>query len=449
MIHTLKHRLQSLFNDKRFQEILHGSLYSIFAKILTMLLGIVTSVIGARYYGAEMLGLVAILVSILSIAGLFSMFGLSTSLLKFVPEFTSRYSSIAGMFLYKKILFLVFFISSLVSVVVYFSADLIANNIFHNEELTFFISILAFILIFRSINNLNISMIRNLKKIKFYALLELLPKIFSIILLLILTFSFYDKYNLIYVLFAIPVIMVFLTSIYLYSISLSQRSLKMSYDLPSYKSILSVSFPMFITGGMFLVIGQTDVIMIGMYRSTSEVGIYSIVLSLSMLTTFILNSVNIMAGPKFSELYHSGDMEELKYVAQKSSKLTFFATLPILLVLILFGEFILSIYGDQFIVGYWALVILITGQFVNAATGSVGYFLDMTGHQKLFRNIIIMSGVMNILLNYILLPQYGIIGAAIASMLSIAFWNLTAAFYIKKIFGFYITYMPKYFKGNK
>jgi O-antigen/teichoic acid export membrane protein len=435
-------------NDTRFKEILHGSFYSLLAKVFAMLLGIITSMMGARYYGADMIGLVAILASVMGIAGLFSLFGLSTAMLRFVPEYITKYSLDTGILVYKKIMTLALILTSVVSLILYFSSDLIAVKIFHKDELIFFISILSIILAFRTIYSLNMSMIRILKKIKLFAIFEFTPKLVSLILLLILTFLFYNKYNLVYISFSIPVIMALLTTIYLifYLIQLRSQERPFFHHLPSYKKIFSVSFPMMIASGMSLIIGQTDIVMLGLFRSSEEVGIYSIVLSLSLITTFILNSINVIIAPKFSELFHAGEAEELKYIAQKATKLAFFSTLPILIFLLLFGRFFLSLYGSDFVFGYLALIFLVFSQFINAATGPVGYFLDMTGHQKKFRNIIIFSAILNILLNYILIPNYGIHGAAFASMLSVVLWNITAMFYIKKLYGFYIIYIPYFSK---
>lgn len=442
MINTLKSKIHSLFNDEKFKEILHGSIYSFSAKIIVSLLGIVTSIIGARYYGAEMIGLVSILGTVLSIAGLFAVFGMSTSMLRLIPEYYEKYSIAASIALYKRILGLVLLVATIVAIIIFMLSGTIANSVFHKLELTWFISLAAVVLIFQAVGNVNITMIRSLKKIKLYALFELTPKVISLLLLLILTFIFYDLYNLVYIAFSVPIIMTILTSGYLISYISSHSKRMPSNILPSNKDILALSYPMFLTGGLFVIIGQTDIVMIGMFRSSSEVGVYSIVLSLAMLTNFVLSSINVMAAPKFSELYHAGKMDELQHVVKKSSKLMFWTTLPILLILFLLGKLILSIYGQEFVIGYMALIFLILGQFVNAVSGSVGHFLNMTGYQKEFRNIMLVAALINIFLNYILLPKYGINGAAVASLLSVVFWNIMSIIFIKQKFGFIIAYLP-------
>ena len=72
------------------------------------------------------------------------------------------------------------------------------------------------------------------------------------------------------------------------------------------------------------------------------------------------------------------------------------------------------------------------GQFINAFSGSVGYIMQLTNHEKSFQNIVIIALFINILLNFILIPIYSINGAAFASKISLVFWNLSCIIYIRK-----------------
>jgi len=446
MIKFIKYKLNLLINDSKFKEVLHGSFYSLSAKIFSTLLGLFSSIIIARYYGAKVMGLLALVMTIISISELFSTIGLSTAILRLIPEYKEKFSKSISLKLYKKILNIVLVSSIVVALFILGFSNIIAIDIFHKNELLPFLSLIAIVIIFDTIKQINISTIRALKIIKVYVLFEFLPKLFSLSFLLILTFLFYDKNNPIYVALAIPILIFLLTVYYLNTYILSNDDSNISYHdkLPSSLDIVKLSLPMFLTSGLSLIIAQTDIVMIGIFKNTELVGIYNVSFSLAMLTNFILNSVNMMAAPKFAELYHANKMEELKYVAQKSSKLMFFATLPIVIILLVFGKFILNIYGEVFTDGYLVLVFLIIGQFINAASGSVGYLLNMTGYQKEFRNIILIAASMNIILNFILLPKYGINGAAFASLCSVAFWNIVSILYIKRKFGFTVAYIPKY-----
>jgi len=152
----------------------------------------------------------------------------------------------------------------------------------------------------------------------------------------------------------------------------------------------------------------------------------------------------MVLAPKFAELYFSGDMKGLATIARKSSKLVFYCTVPLLFILIVFGKLILNFFGEEFVVGYMALVFILLGQFVNSICGSVGYFMNMTGNQKEFNKIVFLGGGVNVVLNMLLIPRFGIVGAALASFFSACLWNIVSLIYIRRKYGFYMGYIPEF-----
>lgn len=136
-------------------------------------------------------------------------------------------------------------------------------------------------------------------------------------------------------------------------------------------------------------------------------------------------------------------MDELFYVAKKSTKLIFWTTIPILLGNVILGKQLLYIiYGQEFTIAYPALVFLVIGQFVNSISGATGLFMNMTGKQKIFRNIVSIAAVSNIAINFLLIPQYGIYGAAFAAAICIMGWNIATLCYMKHKFGKITAYFP-------
>jgi O-antigen/teichoic acid export membrane protein len=119
-----------------------------------------------------------------------------------------------------------------------------------------------------------------------------------------------------------------------------------------------------------------------------------------------------------------------------SSKLIFWLSCPIILFIFLNSESLLRVFGYEFVNAEFSLRVLLIGQFFNILCGSVGYILMMTGNEKILRNIIISSALINIILNIILIPQFGILGAAIASAISMIIWNITALIYIYNKYNF-------------
>jgi len=442
MITKLKNKFFINLKDRHFSEVLKGSALSFGIKILTVILGLITNYIIANYYGAEVIGTLAFLMSIMTIASMITLMGMDVSVLRLIPPLLvqKKFSRIRDIIKIKFIF--IMSLSVIVSILIYFSSSLITDVIFNKPNLTVLISLISYFIFFQVVGKFTISTIRALKNIKAFLILQFLPSIINLLILLSITISFYNLYNPIYSQITTQVIIAIISLLFLRKHLNSYKADNCREDTISLKEIVAISFPMFLTSAMQMVVLQTDILMLSSMSTLTNVGIYSIVMKLALLTSFIINSVNTIVAPKFSELYYNNQLNELKKVSKKSTKLVFFATIPVTIVLILFSDKLLSIFGDKFIAGSFALILLAIGQLVNAMAGSVGYFLNMTGHQKTLNKIVLFGALCNVILNILLIPNYGIEGAAFASMSSMIIWNIIASVYIKKQFGFYISYIP-------
>tara|TARA_B100001741_G_C16193493_1_gene432539 strand:- start:27 stop:578 length:552 start_codon:yes stop_codon:yes gene_type:complete len=175
--------------------------------------------------------------------------------------------------------------------------------------------------------------------------------------------------------------------------------------------------------------------MIGGFIGEYEVGLYNVAVRVSLITSITLTAINSITAPKISETFNSGRIEAFKSVVKESTKTIFLSTLPIIGVIFLFPDLILSLFGKDFLLAKTSLFILAFSQIINSMSGSVAIILNMTGKEKVFRNIIFVALVINILLNLLLIPKFGIEGAAIASASSLIFWNLYSVYYVYKEFG--------------
>jgi O-antigen/teichoic acid export membrane protein len=112
------------------------------------------------------------------------------------------------------------------------------------------------------------------------------------------------------------------------------------------------------------------------------------------------------------------------------------AAAPVVTLMVCFPHWLMWLFGDEFVAGAPLLRILAIGQFINVATGSVGYLLMMTGHEKDMRNSLLVVAPCSILLSLWLIPLYGATGAAVATALAIAGQNLLAVFWVRRRLGF-------------
>lgn len=181
------------------------------------------------------------------------------------------------------------------------------------------------------------------------------------------------------------------------------------------------------------------VIILGiMIDRKSEVGIFAISQRLALLVSFILVAVNTVISPKISGLYAKGHIKDLKRLVQNSSLFLIIIAIPVLVVYLLFAGLLLGLFGDEFKEGTIVLSILAVGQFFHVAAGPVGLVLLMSGHEKIMMNNIIVSFVIVVTLFLLLIPIFGIEGAAISISVGLIMRNLVAIIFVNRIFGFHI-----------
>jgi O-antigen/teichoic acid export membrane protein len=113
-----------------------------------------------------------------------------------------------------------------------------------------------------------------------------------------------------------------------------------------------------------------------------------------------------------------------------AAQIIFVITTIVTFIFVILGKSLLGIFGTEFVSGYLPLVVLLCGQTINALTGSVGFILVMTGHQKVASRIVGISAMANILLNALAIPKYGLLGAAAATAFAISAKNLSFLYYV-------------------
>ena len=180
------------------------------------------------------------------------------------------------------------------------------------------------------------------------------------------------------------------------------------------------ALPFVVLGGVYVVMQQIDLIMVGMLATARDVGVYSVVSRIAMLVPVGLLVINPVIAPQIARYHDAGDLSSLQRLVAYAARASVLLALPFYLMLSLGGDWVLStVYGDAFSYGNQALMILLVGQLFNAAMGSVGMILNMTGNAWYSATGLGVAVGTNIVLNLALIPVYGIEGAAMAATISI------------------------------
>ncbi len=432
--------------DNNFKEILKNSIIAFFLKVLGIINGYIFSFLVIKTLGAKAWGVFTIFVALLQIASILGRLGFDTLILRYTAKYINKNKPAILAVIYKKTFNIIIISSTFISILIYLLSPILSNKIFHNSYLTYPFHIVSLILIPYTLLLFHSEGIRGLKKIKEYMFLQQSGLfIISILIFYILLLFIDNKLILPIISYSFSIILLSLISIYIWYkyTKINFVFYKNSrYIQISYKYLFINGLPILFASSLTFFMNWIDIIMLGMFRTVQEVGIYNIILKVAMIISLPLTAINTILAPKFAEYWDKRDKKNFLKLAQRSTKLIFWTTLPVLILFLLFHNKILNLFGEDFQKGNIALLILLLGQFINAASGSVGIILLMTGHQKAHQNITLTGTILNIMLNYLLIPYYGMLGAAIANTVTTIYWNILFSIKVYKILNGWIFYPP-------
>ncbi len=198
-----------------------------------------------------------------------------------------------------------------------------------------------------------------------------------------------------------------------------------------------VSFSAFALGVSVLefLMAQSDKVLIGFYLNARDVGIYAVAMGLVSFVSIVLQSVNQIFSPAIAELHARGELALLARIFQTLTKWCLGLTLPLGTVMIIFAPVLMRVFGRDFESGWPVLVIGTLGQIVNCGVGSVGYLLLMSGHQRDLVRVQTVMAVVMVALGLLLVPKWGILGAAIVAALTNLVSNLWYLWEVRRKLG--------------
>jgi len=377
-----------------------------------------------NFYSAENVGRYDFVRSTLMVLGGISLMGTNQSIIYYSGLLNARKSIESIRSIYSEMLKIIFTLSLIILgfFMIFFNESII-NDIFKNRESYSLILKTILTLVFFAVTMLNIDTIRALKKTilseMYRSIFRYLPVfIFAIILL---------KTNNEELLVEVYLLGFLLLSLFS---SIRVYMLFKKIDKPNDKSesftiteIFKTSSPMALSAIAYFIMQSIDIIILSIYEGFDQIAYYSVSVKLAMLTTLALMSVNIVIAPRIAEIYENQKMQKLQMLIKHSTRIIFLISICVLSVLFFFSEEILGLFGQGYVIANNALLFLIAAQFFNAVSGPGAIYLNMTGRQKTLNKILVSALIINISLNFYLIPTQGINGAAVATLASLIIWN--------------------------
>jgi len=196
---------------------------------------------------------------------------------------------------------------------------------------------------------------------------------------------------------------------------------------PAWRDLFRFSVPVLFLQLLNYLILWSDVLVMGLFASPSEVGIYTVASRLATAVNMPTEALSASLAPSFSALTETGDRKTLGDLYRTSTRWIFLASTAIALGLILGGEPVLRAVRHEYAAGFSVLVLLSLGQALSGSFGANGTLITMTGHPKVNLVNAVFFGLGNLGLMFLLVPRYGAIGAATAAALSLALVNVVRA----------------------
>lgn len=383
--------------------------------------------------GPSGLGLYTLTFTIYLFGMQFAAFGIGSALTKYIAEYYDYLPKIKE-FISAGIIGSVLS-GSLMGLLLYLLSGLISIHFFNSPEMVNLLKITAFCFPFIAMQKAVLGALNGFQKMKLYAIVSVIHSISIMTLSIFLVMRLDMNVKGAIIGFVAPTIVIGLLSLTLVKEYFTPKS---TVFITTLKEVTWFGFYVVLANSIGLINTQIDSLMIGYFMDKTEVGYYAVAVTLVEGLTLISGSVQNISYATISNYYgrknYKNIVNYIKSCLLKVSAVTAFSSF----ILILFGQSIIEIlFSKDFLLAYSPLLILLVGYSINVPISSINGTLQSIGKVTLVFRISLLCAIINTLLNFLLIPEYGINGAATATSISLILVSLLKASFIKK-------YIPTY-----
>ena len=398
------------------------------SSVVVLLLHFFQKPLLARYLGPDGLGLLSMVTMLASIIELIAIFGIDGALTKYVAEYKGKEQKDKMCELFSSA-FVTILIIGVITSMIFFVCSNIFADIFNMSSLSSLLKIYAPIFPFSFTYAIIISYFNGLREMRFYALSRILQASLALAFILALLIIGLGVEGALWgTIFAIIVTV---------CVNMSIMKKFIRFKFSNYKKNIKMlaSFGSRITGANM--IWQTyyymDSLMIGYFLTSTEVGYYAVAISLSRFFWLVPRAIATVAYPAISEYWANGNRQAVNKLVDKSTKYSACILIFAGMSIVFFAKDIITfLFTPEFLPAVLPLAILITGTVTSGILRSVGGIFASVGKVNLVLKISIIGAVGDIILNMILIPIYGIIGAATATTASYALNVFITIFFLRR-----------------
>ena len=393
-------------------------------------LSLLFSLVLARRLGPEGIGIYLEVFNLVFLAALVGRMGLDNAVLRFSSASMDRadFSAVAG--LYRKSLIIIGTLGSLLTALLLVLAPWISEVFFSDPKTVVPLQLMALSIMPFALSILYGQLLQSINHIRTSIfIVNVLPTAFSILVLVFWVTPADGANGAVLAYIAGIGVSLVIGFVLWRRASPELRGIPGEFDT---HRLVSTSLPFFWSQVLNFLRNRADLFILSLMFSSDVVGIYGVAQRVMVMFTLLLTSVNNVVSPRYAVLHEQENIDTLRREAQTFTRILILIAIPLLLVCVFLPNVVLGLFGPEFLEGAPVLSVLAIGYFVSVISGTTGALLMMTGHEKVLRNNVAVHTLMNLILNLLLIPPLGIIGAAIASTVSLASRNLVAMFLVRK-----------------
>lgn len=423
--------------NKSFQKLLTGAGFSFAGQIISTGFKYFTQVTFAWLLGTELFGLYTLGLVFYQFGDLFSRIGLEIGAVRYVSIHNAAGDTgrLKGVLLQS--IGLPFFNGIVLGIFLFLTSDFIAGEIFNQPALASLLRLFAIAIPFGASMTAGVFASTGFQTIKYRVYVwDILVPFANLLLAILLSVV---GLKLLGVTLAWLLSLAIGLGATVYFLNHLFPEILNSNIKPIFESKQLIKFSLPLSFGTFLwfLLIWTDILMLGYFQSASEVGIYRAASQTAFLMILFTRSIVTIFSPMIATLYSQGKLEEVGQLFNAAARWNFTLTLPIFIIVAVGSKELLRLFGTEFVAGSIPLIILAAGQLAKSGAGGLSmHMLTMSGHQylKLYGDLAL--AFINIILNTILIPRWGSLGASIATAVSIAGINFMQVAQVYRILGF-------------
>ncbi|MFN7990606.1 MAG: flippase [Candidatus Micrarchaeia archaeon] len=420
------------------KEVAKGSLWSLAGMAVFNLTSFFYTVVIARAVSQDELGLFFLSLGIVSLGAIVDDLGLSSAIVRYVPFFEGSGMKNKIRPLLRWSYLAVIASALLLMALIFWQADNL-GAIYKNDRLPAGLRLLTMFLLLTNILGINLAYLRSRVDIKSMQITQNLQNVLKLVFVLILLMVAAPSESVL----SIALLLSFVPPIALSSFFV----LKRTADLPAspapgfrkelFREIIPFGLTISMVNSLGVIFFSSSRLLLGYLTDPATVAVYTVASTLATVLLSFPNAIGDAFLPMISRLYGQKDMERVRAVTDTAQRWALFITIPIGLVMIAFSQNILStIYGQDYGVGGLVMSILTMGLMIKLFSYMISMTLSAMQLVRVQLYITVVSGLVNVALNLLLIPGYGMAGSGIATFASFVVNVIMLVYFARKHFGF-------------